>query len=289
MDAFHSFWSVPNYSRNGGEIGFPDFELLTSILSALKWQQHSGKIKMITDSRGAEHFEKLGLANLWNEMDVSLDQIGSEVDPFLFWAAGKLYALKTMETPCVMLDTDLVIWKNVEAYLQQDVVTAHSEELDPGVYPDQRIFRFRTDYSFPEEWDFTLKAANTAFLYLRDGAFRDYYVDQAIRFFQHVDIEGLNPITAMCFAEQRVLPMCAAAKGQSLGYLMELHRANDQDFATHTWGFKQILRTVPEARHEFCMRCVKRILTDFPEREELLWGSEELRKYRKEYCEKKAR
>ena len=283
MEAFHSFWSEPNRGRNNGNVRFPDYEQLTAILSALKWKQHNGTIRMITDTEGAAYFAAAGLDCFWDRIDVSLDELKGNVDPFLFWAAGKLYALKSMPAPCVMLDTDLIIWDSVEEVFQYDIVAAHSEELNEDVYPDKKIFHLKNNYSFPSEWDFTLDAANTAFLYMKDGAFRDYYVDEAIRFFNSVDIDGLNPVTAMCFAEQRVLPMCAAAKKKELGFLFDLMDADEQDIATHTWGFKQILDEVPEARYEFCMRCVRRVFVDFPEFVPQLAKCRDLKKYYDEY------
>ena len=42
MDAFHSFWSRPNMVKNRGQIKFPDYELLTMMLSALKWKETNG-------------------------------------------------------------------------------------------------------------------------------------------------------------------------------------------------------------------------------------------------------
>ena len=272
MDAFHSFWSTPNAIRGGGVISFPDFELLTAILSALTWQKNNGSIKMITDRSGAAFFRDMGLTSLWDEIDTSLDQVEKEIDPFYFWAAGKLYALKTMDTPCVMLDTDLIIWKEVRGLSDWDVIAAHPEGLNPAIYPDPSTFGLKDGYPFPEDWDFTLEAANTAFLYLKNKDFRDYYVDSAISFFKHLNIQAMNPVTAMCFAEQRVLPMAAKEKEQKMAYLFPLQDAASQDLATHTWGYKNILRTDSEEHDRFCRSCAERILRDFPERAALLEG-----------------
>lgn len=313
MKAFHSFWSKPNIIRNQGEVIFPDFDLLTAILSALEWRRHNGTIKMITDSTGAAYFEELGLSSIWDEIDTTLDNVPDSVDPFLFWAAGKLYALQSMETPCIMIDTDMIIWKELPSLDDYDVVAAHTEDLNPYVYPGKDTFSFKEPekmcnsdseakdhtlsapekcksdkttseekaekntqdrvYSFPEEWDFTLKASNTAFLYLRNAGFRDAYTTAAMEFFNHVDLTNLNPITAMCFAEQRVLPMMAACENQKLGHLLSLETADNQDFITHTWGFKQILRDNPELCLSYCERCVARIHQDFPEYEEMVMNA----------------
>ena len=284
MRAFHSFWSEPNRSRHNGSIVFPDFEQLTAILSALEWRYHSGPVCMITDSDGAEYFRRAGLSVFWDSTETALDDLSGKTDPFLFWAAGKLYSLKTMKAPCVMLDTDIIIWKDIRDMLSADVVAAHPEQLNENVYPDRAVFRLKNGYEFPSEWDFSLDAANTAFLYIRNQDFLEHYVDRAAEFFANVEAEGLNPVTAMCFAEQRVLPMCAAAKKQSIGFLFDICDADIQDIATHTWGFKQVLEELPESRYQFCMRCVRRIAVDFPEFADRLKQCPDLAAYYEDYC-----
>ncbi len=279
MQAFHSYWSRPARVVNWGEIAFPDYELLTMMLSALTWRAHNGPIRMITDSAGAQFFTRAGLAGLWDRLETGLDGVPEDIDPYLFWAAGKLYALKSMPCPCVMLDTDLIIWKGLEIPEALDVAAAHGEGLYPDVYPDPAGFSLKPGYRFPAEWDFTLNAANTAFLYLRDGAFRDYYVNCAISFMRGVNGDGLDPTKAMCFAEQRLLPMCAKAKGRQLGCLLDLERADSQDLATHVWGHKQALRQSGPLREAFCMRCVRRLLRDFPDSRDMIAGCAALSKY----------
>ena len=292
MKAFHSFWSRPNYVRNHGEIGFPDFELLTAILSALHWRRHNGSIRMITDERGAAYFRQLGLEGVWDEIDTGLDEIGPEVDPFLFWAAGKLYALQRMEAPCVMLDTDLIIWEDPAlqdpGIWEREIVAAHAETLNPLVYPDPSSFRLSGEYQYPADWDFTVDAANTAFLYLRDPAFRDRYVAQALRFFRNlIPNEQTDPVNAMCFAEQRILPMCAKAAGKPVSYLLRAEALEEQTIATHIWGYKNAMRMSEEAHLGFCLQCVRRILKDFPEAERFLRGREDLRGYLDRVLEEK--
>lgn len=279
MEAFHSFWSAPNSCRNQGEIIFPDYEQLTAILSALEWRRHSGTIRMVTDRAGAAYFREKGLTTFWNETEETLDSLNDAVDPVAFWAAGKLAALKTRKTPCVMLDTDLIVWENVERKLTADVVAAHAEGLNPRTYPEPSAFRMKNGYRFPENWDFSIRPANTAFLYIRNTEFRDAYVEAVFRFLEHVETEGLTPVQTMCFAEQRILPMCAAAEAQTMSYLMEMGEVFRQNYMTHTWGFKNILRHSRQAREDFCTRCAMRIFRDFPEEAEKLISCPDLRNY----------
>lgn len=280
MEAFHSLWTRPRRLRGEGP-ALPDYETLTAMLSALTWRSHTGRIRMVTDAPGAEYLRRCGLEELWDLLDVSLDAVPETVDAYLFWAAGKLYALRSVPCPCVMLDTDLIVWENVEKRLAGfDAVCAHREDLDPAVYPDPAGFTFREGYSLPADWDLDLRAANTAFLFLRDGRFRDAYTDAALDL-----MAGLSPggradaVTAMCFAEQRVLPMCAKAEGKALGALFEPQEAAAQTFVTHTWGFKRRMERFPEERRWFCEKCVRRILRDFPAWEDALGRNGSLKPY----------
>ena len=272
MRAFHSFWSAPNRGRNGGSIVFPDYELLTLMLSALKWRQLNRPIKMVTDSAGAAFFARMGLNELWDEPpDTSLDGIDPVLDSLRFWAAGKLHALRRMPAPCVMLDTDMILWENIEDRLSDAVVAAHREELHPAVYPDPaEAFVLAEGYAFPKEWDFTLPAANTAFLYLPEDGLKEYYVNSAFDFMRALRNPEIDPTVSMCFAEQRILPMCAAAQGVELRTLLDQYALDDQRFVTHLWGHKNELAASPERRVKYCLGCVLRILSDFPEWEPLL-------------------
>ena len=62
IEGFHSNWTAPFFKRNkNSNYYIEDFEILTTILSALKWRQHNGSIKMITDTIGAEYYKNIGI------------------------------------------------------------------------------------------------------------------------------------------------------------------------------------------------------------------------------------
>ena len=63
------------------------------------------------------------------------------IDPEMFWAAGKLLALRQMDAPCAMIDTDLIVWSKPE--FGRDIIAAHREDLNPDVYPPLEYFRLR--------------------------------------------------------------------------------------------------------------------------------------------------
>ena len=92
MEAVHVNWTKPQYISKG-EYAAEDFEILTTILSALKWREKNGSIKMITDSRGAEYYKSRGMCSIWNDIETILDEVPDCIDPCMFWAGGKLFAL----------------------------------------------------------------------------------------------------------------------------------------------------------------------------------------------------
>ena len=106
MNAIHINWTRPYFARGASEYEAEDFELLTTILSALKWRENNGSIKMVTDRAGADYYRNNGLDCLWDGgIDESLEGICQNEG--MFWAAGKLYALALQKTPIAVIDTDL--------------------------------------------------------------------------------------------------------------------------------------------------------------------------------------
>ena len=56
IKAFHSNWTTPFFKMNPNkEYYIEDFEILTTIISALKWREKNGSIKMVTDEIGANY------------------------------------------------------------------------------------------------------------------------------------------------------------------------------------------------------------------------------------------
>ena len=73
-------------------------------------------------------------------MDV-FHSLWANVDSFLFWASGKIFALRAIKTPCVILDTELMVWQNVKANLKGNIVATHDEELCNSVHHKIDIFK----------------------------------------------------------------------------------------------------------------------------------------------------
>ena len=270
MKAIHINWTGPFRYRNPNkQYVVDDFELLTTIISALKWREHNGKIKLYTDKVGFEFYKNLNLTDLWDGgINIStLASIKEPINPNIFWAAGKIYAFRQESTPCIMMDTDFIVWNSInKKIINKEIVVIHREHLS-HVYPHKEALVTSSDYKFDKKLCWKVRPSNTAFVYVQDATFKKNYTDEAIRFMTNNLDDSEDKIINMVFAEQRLFSMLAHKLNISI---YELHdfdnnqNKNDKTF-THIWGYKDILRKSPDKRSAFCKKCIKRINSDYPD------------------------
>lgn len=270
MRAFHTNWTAPFFARNPhANYEAEPFELLTTALSGLFWERCGGTISMLCDSRAAGYYCNYGLDGLWNGgIQTVLDEIPKEIDPNIFWAAGKLFALRAHGAPCIMLDTDFIVWKPIEHLLDGVSLAAiHREDIMPDVYPNADALSAAKGFDF-SGLDWSVKPVNTALSYFGNQEFLTYYTDCAISFMRTC-VSADNPLTYMVFAEQRLLAMLAKAQNIPLCALSDLPAlfTSGQQYFTHVWGFKQQIRANPALYEQFCRRCARRLQAEFPQ-----WG-----------------
>lgn len=278
MDAIHSTWTKPRI-YSAGSFFLEDFDILTTILSALKWREKNGKIKMITDSHGLNFYKSHGMCSLWDEIETGLDAIPDSVNPEMFWAAGKLYALKGSSAPVAAIDTDFIVWDRIAFDNLGALSVIHKEDISDDVYPDIHHFNMKPGYIFDPDLDWRERPSNAAFYVIKDNKLKESYVDEALNFIENA-ADG-DSLTYMVFAEQRLMSMAAKRMGieiKEFSNLDSLFRDGERYF-THTWGMKQQMRDIPELRYDFCKRCVERIKRDFPSCIDMMQGMDELKNY----------
>lgn len=271
MDGFYSIWTGPyRQSHKDEKYEMADYELLTFILSVLEWQKHNGRAYLICDDYAREYLDGLGVSAIFDDRIIKLD-VDENINPKVFWAAGKLFALKKITRPMAMIDLDLIVWKNVDKLvLEADIYGIHREHIRPEVYPDKEFFKFKKDYEFPEDFDWEELPLNTAFLYIKDIDFVHKYADKAIDFMYYVDENNEN-LKHMVFAEQRLLPILAKKCGKSISTMFQVGEdIGYQEYFTHVWGHKNILKYNEEEKQKFCTRIVNRIKNDYPEAYEII-------------------
>lgn len=266
MNGIHVNSTAPFFARNpGAEYRIEDFGLYCEVISALEWRKHNGAIFMVTDSIAAEYYRRIGIDKVWDSVTEILPTDTEGIDPLMFWAAGKLLALRDIPENAALVDEDLIIWKTLE--LSDTAVTcAHREYISPEIYPDPRCFGV-TEFSLLDRLDMNILPCNTAFLYIPDNSLRLFYANQSIAFMKECsEKKSDDRLCRMVFAEQRLLAMLCALTDTPIEALMDMNRLFiAQEDYTHLWGAKQAMRDNSDLRNGFLGRCRKRIMSDFPE------------------------
>ena len=269
LNAFHTL-STMNKTLND-EFNMRDFDILTMILSALYWRKNNGNIKLVADKQVISYLINKKLEFIWNEIQEIEDY---DINRNMFWAGGKIFALKEQESPIVMLDTDMIVWNDISPKLKEKVVAIHDEPIILDIYKGKDYFKMKNNYVFNDSFDWTVYPSNTALLYIEDEEFKDFYCKESIRFMRSSQDDS-DTLSYMVFAEQRLLSMCAKLKNINISYMIQYPKdLGSQDDFTHLWGYKKALEYDESERKSFCRRCVKRILKEFPS-ESLLFVSED--------------
>jgi len=244
ITAFHVLWTKP-YTAGGNHFSMNNAEILTLMVSALMWQKHNGSVKLYTDNDGLEFIRSMKLSALWDDgiNTEVLENNDYPIDPEIFWAAGKLIALEAQASPCVMLDTDLIITQPIHHLLEQTFITAlHPETLNSQVYLNPSLLKKPTNFSFPAYYNWGARPSNTAFLYINDESFKTFYLRESKRFmFQNME-KPAELVSQMVFAEQRLLSICADHQHLSISYLLADPFSLSNSSVIHLWGFKNLLR-----------------------------------------------
>jgi len=242
--AFHVIWTKP-FTATGRDFSMNDAEILTMVISALMWQKYNGTIKLYTDKTGYEFIKKHDLPGLWDggiDTEV-LESNNYPINPEIFWAAGKLMALEANSGACVILDTDLIVTRPINDILESSAIAAlHPEALNPEVYLNPSLLKFPTGFKFPDFYNWDVLPSNTAFLYIKDDSFKNFYLSESKRFMFHNAEKPEELVSQMVFAEQRLLSICADYMKIPVNHLLTEPFSPLNDSLIHLWGFKSLLR-----------------------------------------------
>ncbi len=266
----HIFWTRPHLGRQRQRRSMEllDFEALTWIVGALEIRRHS-PMHLITDTKGAAFFKNTGLEWIYDEISTALDDIPEDIDPDVFWDGAKMFAFQWIETPCVIIDYDAILWREFRP--TAPVMALHRESRHWSFYATNRD-RFG-GYGFDSsDWDWEIDPVNTAFVYFADDSVPRSMGARSVAFMKDYSAAlrrneapeaGTHALynRATLFAGQRLLPMCAAREGRMVEPLTELDEdlvtvARNPDI-THLWISKALYRCCPEARAAYCNHLIE--------------------------------
>ncbi len=218
MRVIHANWTAPFFARRNrdgslrakvGSYELPAHELITQVTSIAAARRFYGKVKLYTDAVGARYYERLGMLDLYDDVDVDTLQRVSvrDYNPRIHFTAGKMVVMGAEPTPFVMLDTDFFLERKPPARVHTGRVFgfAHWERNTPYFYGRKRTLPGLGALA-REPWRWRRLVTNTAFAYFGDRAHRDAFVEKALRFLYRNDgrAPGLCEPGRALFAEQLI-------------------------------------------------------------------------------------
>lgn len=258
-----------------------DFEILTWLASALKIRRYA-PLRLVTDSRGRQFVQRGGFDWVYSGgISTDLDAIPSDLNVSVFWAAAKLYALRAIGTPCVSIDTDAILWQ--PPAWTAPLVALHAEDRRWPWYADDEALFANFGFRQPD-WDWSIDPLNTAVTHFARADLLEHYRETAIRFMVDYSrfIAGAGEAAAtwasptsdpMIFAEQRLLPMCAAQLGVPTATLLRLAQHGHlppNPLCTHLWSSKAVYMSCAEARTTYVNHLIDDLWEHHPEARETL-------------------
>ncbi len=316
----HSNWTAPFFAKTGTRPGdqrayrLPARELMTQLISIGSARKYIGKIKLYADSVAAKYYERLGVLDLYDEVDTKvLDGIDRRRFSPMHFAVGKLFALANEEKPFVMLDTDFFFTAPVPRKFKGRVFGfqhwEHPSELAYGTKRTLPLVERVLGYG----WNWRLKAANTGFAYFGDDAHRRSYAERALRFLDGNDAPQ-NPKQQLASAritcsEQRFVVFEADRLGVPLVPIHEatwqpvrfklkskegLTRASQLPVLQaaygyhHTWLLKRVFELMPEMTVPYDRWLHAHLIEAYPREAEVALRLPELRHLREEPLRSKA-
>lgn len=255
------------YKYSQKEYSIDDFEILCTILSALMWRLNNGPIKLYTDNIGLEFYKSLGIEKIWSAgIDTqTLEAIPENINQEIFWAAAKIFVAKQEKIPFALIDTDLIVWEDIQKILNQhQLAVIHRESLDIDCYLPYEFLKKRTGYTPDPIWDWSELPCNTAFAFFNNADFVDYYTSSAIDFMTDNGEYPKEMVSQMVFAEQRIFSMCAKAKNLKIHSFLDDPFDKGNTTFTHLWGTKSMARKNVTTNAELCTILLKKLKKEFP-------------------------
>lgn len=306
MKAIHVNWTKPFFERHrlrghGFKIqrelqdsyDQPDYQILYTILSTLRWKLHNGPIKLYTDTDGLEFYKEFQIDKIYDGIDVNFLDNLTEVDAAYYWTSGKIQALQNETEPFVFLDQDFIVRGTIpESFYYGDIGIGHWEIPRGNYYFTENQWNADIKHiSFPTNYNCNAYSPNTSFVYFGTASAIDEYVkahkqlidsgnDEVPEWFWLVTDQGIlghvireheyytNTLTDRIFLADNDY---AKAEDRKFGYSeqwyypMEHDKAKDELEWEHVWLAKVVYGMNPEFMLNETQRFFNEIWHCFPD------------------------
>ena len=167
------------FEYSGDDYTLPEYEILMQTASITSAKVKTGfPIKLITDKVGRQYYEKIGLLDLFDEVDVdTLETLNEEYDinPAQFWTSGKIISICKETPPFLFMDLDLIIEEDLPNWIfNYDVVHTHWELSRSFLYIEKYMID-NLGLNIPT-FDDRMLIPNTSFLFINNKSVLDDYL-----------------------------------------------------------------------------------------------------------------
>jgi hypothetical protein len=175
----HKKYSTPDIE--GQSYSLPDYEIIMQIASITSAKIKTGlPVKLITDNVGKKYYEKIGILDLFDEVDTNtLEYVNEEyeINPAQFWTSGKIISICKETPPFIFMDLDLILKSPLEDWIfNYDVVHTHWELLRSYLYIQKDMVDF-FELNLPK-FDERMLIPNTSFLFINNKKVLEDYLEQ---------------------------------------------------------------------------------------------------------------
>ena len=186
MKAIHVNWTSPFFHKERlrghgfkvfrdiqDEIEYiqPIYQILTTVLSTLWWKKLNGSIKLYTDYVGRDYYEKIGILDIYDEVDVETLESYKGIDPAHFWTSGKIHCLLQEKEPFVFIDQDFIVRSKLDdlEFNKYDLTIPHWE-IPRGYYyfTEDQFKKEITHCEYPTNYNTNSLVPNTSFLWFNN-------------------------------------------------------------------------------------------------------------------------
>ena len=173
MNAYH-IYVVSEYKPR-------EFELITQIYSCLNHRYSNPNIPLylVTDENTRKFFDSYDITKLYDGVITDIfDDYPYDKISHRYWATPKIWAMSKLQTPFLVYDTDLVLNKSIEPYLDNDLVYLHRETTStyPNLFDVHHTDDFEWNPEFAKSFKDTLPM-NCAVVGMFNEEFKKEYTD----------------------------------------------------------------------------------------------------------------
>lgn len=157
-----------------------DYEIVMQVASITSAKRYSSApVKLYTDDCGLEYYTRIGLIDLFDEVDTDLlNGLNNDdsINPAQFWTSGKIISICNEKPPFIFMDLDLILKNHIpEWFKRYDVIHTHWEMCRGPLFINHwQLQEYNLDIpNFNER----MLIPNTSFLYVNDQKVLDKYLD----------------------------------------------------------------------------------------------------------------